>query len=400
MILRKRLGGIFIAFVLIAALAFLALDVGFALYKNDRFEETSPVCTLNILSGDVMVLPAEAFMWKEAEDGMVLEPGSRVKTVGNSYASLTFSEGTTTSIQPGTDLIIDQLGNGDSTRANSILLKQRSGKTWSQVAKRSEDDDSFQIQTPSASITVHGTLFSTEVDESGATLVQTAEGLVNVSAEDEAVLVSEGQQTTVCSGSPPAIPSPAPPAENELLFTIDASVFGQVTSPGGASTGVLPDGSVINQISGSRTFTHDDLNRMILVPEPDEGEYSVVLFGDVGTSGTYTIEGFSGGERTFVKSGTANVTSEEGLVLKLHLDVIDGLVKGITELTSNESSGQDTTISSPVDGISSSQVNKENSEDNVPWYQALGSYPSSSWIVIVSIVALFALVFILVWKRT
>jgi hypothetical protein len=400
MLLRKRLGGIFIAFILIAALAFLALDVGFALYKNDRFEEASPVCTLNILSGDVTVLPADAFMWEEAEDGMVLDPGSRVRTAGNAYASLAFSEGTTTSIQPGTDIIIDQLGNGDSTQANSILLKQRSGKTWNQVAKRSGDDSTFQIQTPSASIAVHGTLFSTEVDESGATLVQTAEGLVNVSAEGEAVLVSEGQQTTVYSGAPPAIPSPAPPAENELLFTIDASVYGHVTSPGGASTGVLPDGSAINQIFGSRILTSDDMNRMILISEPDEGEYSVVLFGDVGTSGTYTIEGFSGGERTFTEAGSANITSEEGMVLKLHLDVIDGLIKDITELTSNESSEQDAVISSPEDGDSSSQVNKKNSEQETPWYQALGSYSSSSWIVIVSIVALFALIFILVWKRT
>jgi len=176
MILRKRLGGLFIAMVLIMALAFLAIDVGFSLYRNDRFDEASPVCTLNVLSGDVKVLPADAYMWEQVEDGIVLEPGSRIKTGANSYASLAFSEGTTTSIEPDTDLIIDQLGNGDSTQANSILLKQRSGKTWNQVAKRSEDDSSFQIQTTSASIVVYGTLFSTEVDESGATLVQTAEG--------------------------------------------------------------------------------------------------------------------------------------------------------------------------------------------------------------------------------
>ena len=398
--MRKRLGGLFIAVVLIAAMAFLAIDVGFSLYKNDRFDETSPVCTLNVLSGDIKVLPADAYMWEQAEDGMVLEPGSRVKTGENSYASLTFVEGTTTSIEPDTDLIIDQLGNGDSTQANSILLKQRSGKTWNQVAKRSEDDSSFQIQTTSASIVVHGTLFSTEIDESGTTLVQTAEGLVNVCAEGQAVLVSEGQQTTVRDGAPPAIPAPTPPAANELVFTVDEAMAGRIVSPSGSSTGFLPDGSTVNQISGSRVFSLDDSSQMILIPEPDEGEYSVVLSGDVGATGTYSVEGFSGGESTFVNTESANITSEEGLVLKLHLDVLDGLVKGVTELTSDESPEQDTTTSVTGNENASTQLNEENTEGEVPWYRSLGTYTSNSWIVIVSIVTLFALIFILVWKRT
>ena len=398
--MRKRLGGLFIAVVLIAAMAFLAIDVGFSLYKNDRFDETSPVCTLNVLSGDIKVLPADAYMWEQAEDGMVLEPGSRVKTGENSYASLTFVEGTTTSIEPDTDLIIDQLGNGDSTQANSILLKQRSGKTWNQVAKRSEDDSSFQIQTTSASIVVHGTLFSTEIDESGTTLVQTAEGLVNVCAEGQAVLVSEGQQTTVRDGAPPAIPAPTPPAANELVFTVDEAMAGRIVSPSGSSTGFLPDGSTVNQISGSRVFSLDDSSQMILIPEPDEGEYSVVLSGDIGATGTYSVEGFSGGESAFVQSGSANITSEEGLVLRLHLDVLDGLVKGVTELTSDESPEQDTTTSVTGNENASTQLNEENTEGEVPWYRSLGTYTSNSWIVIVSIVTLFALIFILVWKRT
>ena len=398
--MRKRLGGLFIAMVLIMALAFLAIDVGFSLYRNDRFDEASPVCTLNVLSGDVKVLPAAAYMWEQAVDGIVLEPGSRIKTGANSYASLAFSEGTTTSIEPDTDLIIDQLGNGDSTQANSILLKQRSGKTWNQVAKRSEDDSSFQIQTTSASIVVYGTLFTTEIDESGTTLVQTAEGLVNVSAEGQAVLVSEGHQTTVSSGAAPAIPAPTPPAVNELLFTVDAAVAGRIVSPGGSSTGFLTDGSTVNQITGSRVYSLDDSSQMILIPEPVEGEYSVVLSGDVGATGTYSVEGFSGGESAFVKTESANITSEEGLVLRLHLDVLDGLVKGVTTLTSDESPEQDTAISTTGNENTSSQLNEDNTEGEVPWYRSLGSYTSSSWIVIVSIVTLFALVFVLVWKRT
>ena len=125
-----------------------------------------------------------------------------------------------------------------------------------------------------------------------------------------------------------------------------------------------------------------------------------MLSGDVGATGTYSVEGFSGGEGTFVKTESANITSEEGLVLRLHLDVLDGLVKGITTLASDESPEQGTVVSTTGNENVPSQLNEDNTEGEVPWYRSLGSYTSSSWIVIVSIVTLFALVFVLVWKRT
>jgi hypothetical protein len=396
--LRKRLSGLFIAVVLIAALAFLAIDVGFSLYRNDRFGMALPVCTLDVLSGDTKVLTPDTLMWEEAEDGMVLEPGSRIKTNENSYASLTFSEGTTTTIEPDTDLIIDQLGNGDSTEADSILLKQRSGKTWNRVTKRSADDDSFQIQTASASVVVYGTIFSTEIDEAGTTLVQTAEGLVNVTAQGQAVLVAEGHQTVVCSGTPPAFPTPTPAAVNELVFTVDAAVAGRIVSPGGSSTGFLPDGSTVNQIPGSRTYKLDSSRQMIRIAEPGEGEYSVVLSGDVGTTGSYSLEGFSEGERTFVQSASGNITDKEGLVLRLHLEVIDGLVKGATALAHGDPE-ENTTTTGTDNGNTPVQLSGEDSEE-LSWYHSLSAYTSNSWIVVVSIVSLFALIFILVWRRT
>jgi hypothetical protein len=395
--LRKRLSGIFIAVVLIAALSFLAIDVGFSLYKNDQFGTASPVCTLNVLSGDIKVLTADTLMWGKAEDGMMLEPGSRIKTAEGSYASLTFSEGTTTTIEPDTDLIIDQLGDGDSTKADSILLKQRSGKTWNRVTKRSADDGSFQIQTASASVVVYGTLFSTEIDEAGDTLVQTAEGLVSVTAQGQAVLVAEGHQTVVGNGTPPAFPTPPPPAVNELVFTIDAAT-GRVVGPGGLSTGFLSDGSTINQIPGSRIYQLDGSSQMIRIADPDEGNYSVVLSGDIGTTVSYYLEGLAGGERTFVQSASGNITEEGGLVLRLHLEVIDGFVKRAIALTSG-SLGEAATASVTDNKNASVQMNEEDSA-TLPWYSSLSTYTSNSWIVVVSIVALFALIFILVWKRT
>ncbi len=400
--MRKRLGGIVIALLLIGVVVFLAVDVGYSLYKPDRFDLKSPICTLNVLSGEVNVLTKNALIWEKGVDGMLLESGSRIKTSDDSRASITFGQGTTSSLEPGTDLIVEQLIGCNSDDSCDVVLKQRDGKTWNSVA--SIDDGSFQIKTASADIVVHGTLFSTEIDESGMTTVNTAEGLVNVSAQGEAVLVSEGQQTHVSPGDAPARPGPAPPVKNELVFSADKPGSFQIISPGGSSTGYLPDGSMVNQITGSRVYSLDDEGYSIRIPEPDEGEYSIVLHGDTGTSGSVSVEGFTEGERTFIQSQSGNITEESDLVLKLHLDVLDGLLKGVTEIASgkDEEPADATTSPSQPAGNDGAVVSGDSNtdEEDTTLFKALGSYTSNSWIIIVSVVFLFILVFVLVWRRT
>ena len=396
--MRNRLGGIVIALLLIGVLVFLAVEVGYSLYKPDRFDLKPPVCTLSVISGEVNVLTKNALVWENGVDGMLLEPGSRTRTTEDSRASITFSQGTTSSLEPGTDLIVEQLGGNDSDESYDVVLKQRDGKTWNSVA--SMDDGSFRIKTSSADIVVHGTLFSTEIDESGITTVSTAEGLVNVSAQGEAVLVSEGQQTHVSPGTAPELPGPVPPAKNDLVFFADKPGSVQVISPGGASIGYLPDGSLVNQITGSRVDSLDDEGHIIRIPEPDEGEYSIVVHGDEGTIGSVSVEGFTEDERTFIQSQSGNITEESGLVLKLHLDVLDGLLKGVAEIASDKDEEPVDAASVPSQPDNDEDTVGDTTEEEKPWYEAMSSYTSDSWIIIVSILFLFVLVFILVWRRT
>ena len=107
--LKNRIGSIIASVILITVVLFLAVDVGFSLYNPDRLDSTLPVCTLNIISGSIQVQTKDTVTWVKAEDGMTLEPGSRVRTDTDSHASLTFSQGTTTKLEPGTDLIVTNL---------------------------------------------------------------------------------------------------------------------------------------------------------------------------------------------------------------------------------------------------------------------------------------------------
>jgi hypothetical protein len=377
------------------------LDVGYSLYKPDRFDEKSPVCTLNVISGEVSVLTKNALTWEKGVDGMPLESGSRIKTEVNSQASVTFFEGTTTKLEPGTDLIVERLIGGDADDSRQVVLKQREGITWNSVA--SMDEGSFQIKTESADIVVHGTLFTAEVDESGATTVSTAEGLVNVTAQGEAVLVTGGQQTRVSLGNAPSLPGPIPPAKRELVFTVDEPGSFRVVTPAGSSTGYLSDGSTVNQVTGSQIISREDEGQAIRIPEAVNGEYSIVLHGEEGSTGMVYVEGYAEGERTFIQSESGNITEENDLVLKLHLDVLEGIRKGVSEITSSSDEAPDDEISEPSQlaaGNGQSVSGDNNNGENTSWYAGLGSYASNSWIISISVVVIFILAFVFVWRRT
>jgi hypothetical protein len=399
------LGSSLATVVLIAIVMFLAADVGFYLYNPDRLVAALPVCTLNIISGSTKVQTQSTVAWEKAEDGMKLEPGSRIRTAPDARASLTFAQGTTTTLDPGTDLIVAQLEGNQDTRPDTVILKQLLGKTWNQVTKRPDGSDYFQIQTPSADVKVHGTLFSAEVDASGKALIQTTEGRVSVSAQGQEVQVPAGQQTEVEPGAAPSAPAPVPPARNELVFTINKPAVGLVTDPSGSSTGYLPDGSPLNQISGSRLSPSEDLYQTIRIYEPSAGDYTIVLRGATDGSSSLSIEGFAQGQSGFLHAESCNITAANDLVLKLHLDVLNGLVRGATVLglepkeataaTSPPESAANNIETPAVSNVSKKEAATDQGEG---WVRFEGATRYSQLVAIASIVILFAVLFV-VWRK-
>jgi len=192
-------------------LALIIALQGLFLFGTPKFITPSPApalasrCTITTFTGSAEMQRPGSTIWEKAENGMTLVAGSRVKTNPNSQALLTFFNGTTLILESGTDLVVEQMEGIDENQPTVIVVKQRLGKTWSQVTKL-EDPAHYEVQTPSASAVVHGTLFVTKVDETGATRVQTIEGLVGVSAQGEEVYLPAGKQTSVEPGTPPSEP--------------------------------------------------------------------------------------------------------------------------------------------------------------------------------------------------
>jgi hypothetical protein len=323
---KKRAGTISAAIIMVILVIVLGVDAGFSLYNPNRLDLTSPFCVLDIIRGNILVMKKDALTWENAANGMVLEPGSRIKTSSDAQASITFTKGTTTKLEPGTDLVVDKIEESQGASPYTVILKQQSGKTWNQVDKTG-GNTSFQIRTASADIQVHGTLFSTEVDESGKTTVQTTEGRVSVSAGGQEVQVPAGSMTEVKPHEQPAAPMAIPQAKNELVITVDNPAFGMVKDPSGSSIGYLNSGAKVNQISGSSVTVAEDSAQTIRIREPEVGDYTLTLKGSTDGIGEISVEGFVGGKSAFIHVESCNITAAKETLLKLHYDIIDGLLQ-------------------------------------------------------------------------
>src|SRR4030042_5529671 len=230
-------------------------------------------CTLSILSGDVEIQRADSDIWEKAGDGIILEAGSQVRTSAESHALLTFFEGSSIKLEPDTNIEIQQVKSVEGG-GSEIILKQWLGKTWSRVVKRVAPGSRYEIETPSVHALVRGTLFETVVDETEATTMKTPEGGVSVTALDEEVDVSAGQEGKGEMGNKPPHARPLTPAENELVITVTKPAVASVCDPTGSSTGYLPSGMAFNQISGSKS-TSPAGSQVLTIADPLTGEIKV-----------------------------------------------------------------------------------------------------------------------------
>jgi len=153
---------------------------------------------------------------------------------------------------------------------------------------------------------------------------------VDVTAQNRKVHVFAGQQTEAALGAPPSMPMPIPPPDNELIVTVSTPAVGLVIDPHGSRTGYLPNGSVLNQIAGSRSSVGEESRYTTVIPKLSSGEYTVVLHGVDEGKADYSIEALGDGKNKFKYVGSYDATTGSEWELRLQVDVIDGLLQRVS----------------------------------------------------------------------
>jgi hypothetical protein len=324
---RPRMTAALVTIALVSVIGGISFVVA-ALTLSSQPANLASQSTLSILSGNVQIQSPGSDVWQEANDGITLQASTRVRTMPNSYAMLTFFEGSSLKLEPNTDITIQQVESGKQG-SRDIVLKQWLGKTWNRVVKRVDPATHYEIQTPTASAVVRGTLFAIEVDETGSTIVRTTEGLVSVSAQNQEVYLHAGQEATVAPGAPPSEPKTFVTQGSELIITVGMPAVASVCDPTGSSTGYLPSGLGFNQIPGSQSTAPGNGSQVITIPNHVAGVYSLILrcIGD-GTS-EVVLSGTFKDETIFTRTLSYEVTDNSQWLVKFYLDILDGRITTI-----------------------------------------------------------------------
>lgn len=152
------------------------------------------------------------------EQGMMIKPGARVTTGLRGQVLLVFADGSTATVGPNSDLVIGLRSlqsaptAGSNTESGGAKLLRLAppqirliiGRIWLEIARRIDSGPSFEIETPSSTVSVRGTVFAVEVDEEETTYVYVESGQVVVRSESGSLTVDPGRSAVAQKGKRPA----------------------------------------------------------------------------------------------------------------------------------------------------------------------------------------------------
>jgi FecR-like protein len=280
---------VLVVFVLLVA------GVGAFLYfpRGGATTSAQNAATLAVLNTAIEGARAGA-AFAPALDGEIYATGDFVRANIEGRAVLTFFDGSSLSVDPGSQVKVVAL-NRVSTDGIQVTVEQSLGRSWQSVQKLKTPDSRYEVRTPSTVAVVRGTGFLTLVQQLATggtqTTYQVDEGTLQVNATaGGSVTVPAGTQVTIAEGAQaPANATPIAPSPR--LEIVGAAGLGfLVVAPTGQSCG--PSGSKAEifgcTVSGNK----------VTIREPAAGRWGVFMTSAGALpAGTLNIDGFIGTSR-------------------------------------------------------------------------------------------------------
>jgi hypothetical protein len=158
------------------------------------------------LEGTIEVMPPAGTAWVPAGGDEALPAGARVRTADDGRVRLSFTDGSTIVLEPGTEVSVDRIEQ-PSRHETLVSVSQIRGVTVTQAAA-GPTATRFEVMTEAAQTTAEGASFVTEVAEDGKTTVRSLDGAVSVSSRAAMVTLTSGEETKVAVDAAPAPPEP------------------------------------------------------------------------------------------------------------------------------------------------------------------------------------------------
>jgi hypothetical protein len=231
--------------------------------------------TVTIISGDIQVRHGATASFVSATDGEVLAAGDTLRTGDDARAVLTYFEGSTVSIEPNSELTIEN-ASSLSDGSTIVVMRQNFGRTWHVVTKLITGNSKYEVKTPASTASVRGTAF--QVDSEGErTIVTTTEGTVvdRVADPDHQgqtvdVPVPAGKTHEQEKNARPAPAAIAPRPERTITVTLDDQ-SSLVIDAQGRANGIDKNGKKHLETPGAQVTKTDDGKLQIVLPNISDG---------------------------------------------------------------------------------------------------------------------------------
>jgi hypothetical protein len=310
----------------------IVAGVGAFLYfpRGGGAASAQSAATLAILNAAIEGARAGA-AFAPALDGEVFATGDLVRANVDGRAVLTFFDGSSLSVDPGSQVKVVAL-NRVSTDGIQVTIEQSLGRSWSSVQNPKTPDSRYEVRTPSTTAVVRGTGFLTFVQQLAAggtqTTYQVDEGTLQVTAAaGGTVTVPAGSQVTIAEGAPaPASVTPIPPAPR-----LDVA-----TSPGVAFLVVAPTGQSCGTAGGkAEIFGCVVTADRITIRDPAAGRWGIFITATIALRvSVFEINAFSGGRRVIEGPLVAGQMVRSGVTVTASPSFGVSALEPLTQVTS------------------------------------------------------------------
>jgi hypothetical protein len=194
-------------FSLVGLVLLVVAAAGCARSSSDSTAETAE---LRILAGSVEVAVGSGD-FGAATDGQVLEAGYTVRTGTDGRAAIEYFDGSVTRLDHDTTFTITTLETLDNEDGSKVIEgEQANGSTYTRVVSLTDSASRFDVETPTATASVQGTIYAIIINPDGSTTIAVVEGLVNAITGDNEVPVGGGFMVTAYPDGTFSDPVPIP----------------------------------------------------------------------------------------------------------------------------------------------------------------------------------------------
>lgn len=185
-----------------AAFVLALLLVGAVLIFTGGEASAKQIATLHLFGGTVDVRQGGSGDFQPATEGASLHEGDTVRTGPAGRAYIVYFDGSLTRLDYDTTftlVTLETLNNASDSKV--IEGKQGEGSSFHRVAELTDAESRFEIETPTATASIQGTVYALIV-EGGVTTVAVVDGVVQTTGAGGSVTVPAGMMVSVdASGS-------------------------------------------------------------------------------------------------------------------------------------------------------------------------------------------------------